>query len=54
MILIENGFLGKYSIVFDISIFDLDYDGYVDRLYVVDIGGDIWCVDMFLNNFNDL
>ncbi|HCV05845.1 pilin biogenesis protein [Pseudoalteromonas sp. APAL1] len=49
----ENGFLGKHSIASDISILDSDYDGYVDRLYAADTGGDIWRVDMPSNNPND-
>ncbi|MEM6508613.1 MAG: PilC/PilY family type IV pilus protein [Pseudomonadota bacterium] len=42
----ENGFLGKHSIASDISILDSDYDGYIDRLYATDTGGDVWRVDM--------
>ena len=42
----ENSFLGKHSIASDISILDSDYDGYIDRLYATDTGGDVWRVDM--------
>lgn len=42
----ENGFKGEHSIVSDIAILDSDYDGYIDRLYATDTGGDVWRVDM--------
>ncbi|MEC8224854.1 MAG: PilC/PilY family type IV pilus protein, partial [Pseudomonadota bacterium] len=42
----ENGFKGKHSIAADVSVLDSDYDGFVDRLYATDTGGDIWRIDM--------
>ena len=42
----ENGFTGNHSIASDITVLDSDYDGYVDRLYATDTGGDIWRIDM--------
>ncbi|GAA66769.1 pilus assembly protein [Pseudoalteromonas sp. BSi20429] len=41
-----NGFKGKHSIAADITTLDSDYDGYIDRIYAADTGGDIWRVDM--------
>ena len=38
----QNGFAGNHSIVANIAYLDSDYDGYVDRLYAADLGGDIW------------
>ncbi|MDD5299887.1 MAG: PilC/PilY family type IV pilus protein [Gallionella sp.] len=35
----------NYSIPADITLMDSDYDGYIDRLYAVDVGGNIWRVD---------
>lgn len=40
----ENGM--TYSIAADLSLVDRDYDGYVDRLYAVDVGGNVWRVDL--------
>ncbi|ASJ70277.1 PilC/PilY family type IV pilus protein [Granulosicoccus antarcticus] len=34
-----------YSIASDLSIIDSDYDGLADRLYVGDLGGQLWRVD---------
>lgn len=42
----SNGFSGKHSIAADIATLDSDNDGYVDRLYASDTGGNIWRVDM--------
>ncbi|MEL0648276.1 PilC/PilY family type IV pilus protein [Pseudoalteromonas agarivorans] len=42
----ENGFKGKHSIAANLSTLDSDYDGYIDRIYAADTGGDIWRVDM--------
>lgn len=42
----DNNFLGKHSIAADIATLDSDYDGYIDRLYATDTGGNIWRVDM--------
>ena len=36
-----------------IRTMDSDFDGYVDRLYAVDVGGNIWRVDMPGNDPND-
>lgn len=41
-----NGFKGKHSIAADITTLDSDYDGYIDRIYAADTGGDIWRIDM--------
>lgn len=41
-----NGFKGKHSIAANITTLDSDYDGYIDRIYAADTGGDIWRVDM--------
>ncbi|MBE0421252.1 pilus assembly protein [Pseudoalteromonas nigrifaciens] len=41
-----NGFKGKHSIAADITTLDSDYDGYIDRIYAADTGGNIWRVDM--------
>ena len=49
----ENGFAGNHSIASDITVLDSDYDGFVDRLYATDTGGDIWRVDMPSENYND-
>lgn len=46
----ENGFLGQHSIASDISLLDSDYDGYIDRLYATDTGGDVWRIDMPTDN----
>lgn len=42
----DNNFQGKHSIAADIATLDSDYDGYIDRLYATDTGGNIWRVDM--------
>lgn len=31
-----------YSIPSDVGVFDTDFDGYIDRLYVGDTGGQVW------------
>jgi type IV pilus assembly protein PilY1 len=36
----------KYAISADIALVDTDFDGYVDRLYAADMGGNIWRVDL--------
>ncbi|MBB1377355.1 pilus assembly protein [Pseudoalteromonas sp. SR43-2] len=41
-----NGFKGKHSIAADVTTLDSDYDGYIDRIYAADTGGDIWRIDM--------
>ena len=46
----ENGFAGKHSIASDISVLDSDYDGFTDRLYASDTGGDVWRIDMPSNS----
>lgn len=35
-----------YSIPADLSLADRDGDGYVDRVYAVDVGGNVWRVDL--------
>ena len=35
-----------YSIPSDITLMDRDNDGYIDRLYAVDVGGNVWRVDL--------
>ncbi|MEL0640884.1 PilC/PilY family type IV pilus protein [Pseudoalteromonas aliena] len=42
----ENGFKGKHSIAADVTTLDSDYDGYIDRIYAADTGGDLWRIDM--------
>ncbi|WP_350551037.1 PilC/PilY family type IV pilus protein [Pseudoalteromonas sp. 120-MNA-CIBAN-0494] len=42
----ENGFTGKHSIAADVTVLDSDYDGYIDRIYASDTGGNIWRIDM--------
>jgi len=42
----NNNFKGKHSIAADITLLDSDYDGYIDRIYAADTGGDIWRIDM--------
>jgi len=42
----ENGFAGVDSIAGDVAVFDANYDGYIDRLYAADTGGNVWRVDM--------
>ncbi|PAJ73495.1 hypothetical protein CJF42_15520 [Pseudoalteromonas sp. NBT06-2] len=39
-------FPGTNSIPSDIAAIDSDYDGYIDRLYAGDTGGDLWRVDL--------
>jgi type IV pilus assembly protein PilY1 len=36
----------NYSIPSDITFMDKDRDGYTDRLYAVDVGGNVWRVDL--------
>lgn len=35
-----------YAIPSDVSVLDRDRDGYVDRLYAPDLGGNVWRVDL--------
>jgi type IV pilus assembly protein PilY1 len=42
----KNGFTGKHSIAADVTTLDSDYDGYIDRIYAADTGGNIWRIDM--------
>ncbi len=39
-----------FSIPSDVSALDFDYDGYVDRLYVGDTGGNMWRADVGQKN----
>lgn len=36
----------RYSIPADITLMDRNRDGYIDRLYAVDVGGQVWRVDL--------
>lgn len=36
----------QYSIPADITLMDRDSDGYIDRLYAADTGGNVWRVDL--------
>lgn len=36
----------EYSIPSDVALVDKNYDGYIDRLYVGDTGGNVWRVDL--------
>ena len=36
----------KYAIPSDLSVFDSDGDGYSDRIYVADMAGQVWRVDL--------
>ncbi len=42
----DMSFLGDHSIASDVTLLDSDYDGYDDRIYFSDTGGNIWRVDM--------
>src|SRR5258708_24719656 len=35
----------KYAIPADVALLDVDADGFVDRAYAADLGGNIWRVD---------
>lgn len=37
----------RYSIPADVRIIDLDLDGFADRLYAADMGGQVWRFDVF-------
>ena len=37
----------QYSIPADVRVIDLDIDGFADRLYAADMGGQIWRFDVF-------
>ncbi|WP_105213059.1 pilus assembly protein [Pseudoalteromonas sp. T1lg22] len=39
-------FEGKHSIVGEVAMLDSDYDGYTDRMYASDTGGNVWRFDM--------
>ena len=41
----HNNSAMQYSIASDLTIIDSDRDGYADRLYVGDVGGQLWRVD---------
>ena len=36
----------NYAMPADVTLVDRDYDGYIDRLYASDVGGNIWRVDL--------
>jgi len=46
-------FPGKDSIPSGIAVLDSDADGYTDRLYFGDTGGNLWRTDMFGDNKSD-
>jgi type IV pilus assembly protein PilY1 len=35
-----------YAVPADITLVDRDFDGYIDRLYAADLGGNVWRVDL--------
>src|SRR5690606_32750329 len=37
----------RYSIPADVKVIDLDGDGFADRIYAADMGGQIWRLDIF-------
>ena len=37
----------RYSIPADVRVIDLDVDGFADRLYAADMGGQVWRLDVF-------
>ena len=39
-------FPGKHGIVGEVAMLDGDYDGYTDRMYASDTGGNVWRFDM--------
>jgi type IV pilus assembly protein PilY1 len=49
----ENSFTGEHSIAADVTTLDSNYDGYIDRIYATDTGGNIWRVDMPTDNKDD-
>src|SRR5690606_30898530 len=36
-----------YSIPADVKVIDLDADGFADRMYAADMGGQVWRFDIF-------
>lgn len=42
----DNAFKGMHSIAADVTLLDSDYDGFIDRMYAADTGGNIWRIDM--------
>ncbi|WP_096348961.1 MULTISPECIES: pilus assembly protein [Pseudoalteromonas] len=42
----KTGYKGAHSVAGDVAMLDSNYDGYTDRLYFADTGGDVWRVDM--------
>ncbi|MGO2010682.1 PilC/PilY family type IV pilus protein [Pseudoalteromonas sp.] len=42
----NDSFEGKHSIAAGVTLLDSDYDGYIDRIYAADTGGNIWRIDM--------
>ncbi|MAF42827.1 MAG: pilin biogenesis protein [Parcubacteria group bacterium] len=49
----DNSFKGTHSIAADVTLLDSDYDGYIDRIYAADTGGDIWRIDMPSDDKNE-
>ncbi|WP_105190138.1 pilus assembly protein [Pseudoalteromonas sp. T1lg48] len=41
-----NYFPGQHGIVGEVAMLDSDYDGYTDRMYASDTGGNVWRFDM--------
>jgi type IV pilus assembly protein PilY1 len=44
----------NYAIPGDVTLVDRDFDGYIDRLYAADTGGNIWRVDLQPTGSGDL
>jgi len=42
----------NYSIPSDLTLMDSDSDGFIDRLYAVDMGGNVWRVDLQRSSVN--
>lgn len=52
--LLDGGdFKGKHSIAADVTLLDSDYDGYIDRIYAADTGGNVWRIDMPSDDINE-
>jgi len=49
----DDDFKGKHSIAADVTLLDSDYDGYIDRIYAADTGGNVWRIDMPSDDINE-
>ena len=47
-----SGTISTYAIPSDVTAIDTDFDGYVDRVYVGDLGGNVWRFDIDDKNEN--